>query len=256
MVKVKLRASKSDVESAESSDFGEPPKPGLYHLKLEGLEQKDNKSGDGKHLVCRWRPVGLGREGSKLTERLGSVWDRVSLTSEEAGWSRARLAIALGGKPNRAGNVDLSLELDSTKPDSPIGSIVLGRVASDTDQAGDYRPKIGSLMPLDATAESEDEPGFDEDDEEEAVADFGDEEEVAAEADDGELLTRADLEEMDNKDLGLLARNDFELNTKQFAKKVKGKTVADREALINAILEAQGGEPEDNDEDDEDDEPF
>lgn len=250
MAKIKVRAGKAAVEQAQSGgDFGDPPKPGLYHLKLMKVEQKANKDGKGKHLSFRWQPVGVGREGAKPEEKLGSVWDRVSLTSEDAEWSRARVALALGAKPNRAGNVDLDIELDETKPGSPVGIICLGRVASDTDLEGNYRPKLGWIGVNEAAPE--DSEAFDDEeeaeDEEEATEDFEEEEE-------GELLTEADLEEYDNKGLAALL-TDFDLDKNALTVKVKGKVNVPktRAKMIAAILEAQGAE---EDEDGGDEDPF
>lgn len=255
MAKIKLRAGKDAVTQAQSGegDWGEPPRPGLYHFRLDALDKRDNKDGDGQHLSLRWRPVGIGREGTKPEDKLGSVWDRVSLTSEAAEWVRARLAIALGAKPNRSGAVILDIELDATKPGSPIGTVVLGRVKGGKDLEGDYRPEMGWIGPLEATPENEEEGGFSDDedevDEEEASSPF-DEDEAEPE---GDLLTREQLENMENKELGGVAK-DFDINTKQYAKKVKGKVQPDRAGLIDAILEAQGGEEEPSEDDDED--PF
>lgn len=252
MAKIKLRAGKSAVEQAESGgDFGDPPKPGLYHLKLEGLDQLDNKNGDGKHLSCRWRPVGVGREGTKPEEKLGSVWDRVSLSSEAAEWARARLAIALGAKPNRTGAVQLDLELDASKPGSPIGTVCLGRVARDEDMDGNYRPKLGWIGPLEASAESDEEGGF-EDDEEEAAEAFDEDE--APDEDESEVFTEDELNAMDNKELAALLP-DFDLDAKALKVVVKGKVNVPktRAKMIASILEAQGV---DEDEADSDEDPF
>jgi hypothetical protein len=253
MAKIKLRAGKDAVEQAESGgDFGDPPKPGLYHLKLESVDQMDNKDGQGKHLSCRWRPVGIGREGAKPSDRLGVVFDRVSLTSEAAEWARARFAIALGAKPNRSGAVTLDIELDPTKPGSPVGTAVcLGRVARDEDLEGNYRPKLGWLGPLDATAESDDEEGF-EDDEEEATEAFDDDEDVGGEEDD-EILTEEDLDAMEPKEIAALLP-DFDLSADDLKVKVKGKLDVNKSKakMIAAILEAQGAEEEG----DPDEDPF
>lgn len=252
MAKIKLRAGKDAVEQAQSSpDFGDPPKPGLYHLKLEAIESKENKDGKGQHLVCRWKPVGLGREGTKPDEALGAVWDRVSLSSDAAEWTRARLAIALGAKPNRTGNVQLDVELDSTKPGSPVGTVCLGRVARDEDLDGNYRPKLGTILPLEATSENGDEGGFEDDeDDEETTSAFDDEEEGGEEEDD--LLTKADLEAMDNKELAALLP-EFDLDPASLKVKVKGKISVEktRVKMITAILDAQGADEEDEDSDED-----
>lgn len=194
--------------------------------------------------------MGSGREGTKLDKSYSAVWDNVSLTSEASEWSRARLAIALGAKPNRSGAVQLDLELDPQKPGSPVGTVCLGRVASDKDLDGNYRAKIGFIGPLEVTSEKDE--AFSEDDEEEEDSPFEDEEE--GEEEEGDLFTREDLENMENKELGQVAK-DFEINTRDFVSKVKGKTVPDREGLIAAILEAQGIDEEEDDLSSDDD-PF
>ena len=258
MGKIKLTAKKEAVDQAAGGDdWGDPPKPGLYHLRLEGIELRDNKEGTGKYLSVRWKPIGTGREGTKPEEKIGAVWDNVSTTSEASEWSRARLAIALGAKPNRAGNVTLDIELDPDKPGNPIGTVVLGRVKGGKNNlTGDYEANLGWYGPLEVSAESGEDDGFA--DEEDASEESGEEteddefgEDEASE--DNELLTSSDLENMENKELGVVAK-DFDIDTKSFVKKVKGKTVADRAGLIDAILEAQGADADTTDE--EGDDPF
>jgi len=248
MTKVKVRAGKGAVTQAqEGGDYGDPPPVGLYHLELKGLDQKTAKGANGgKYLSCRWQPIAAGREGEPLDKKLGSVWDVVSF-SEDSEWARARFALALGAQPNRAGNVDLDVELDATKPGSPIGTVVLGRVKADKDLEGNYKPAIGWIGPLNAPTEDSEEFADDEEevgeevDEEEATEDFGEED---------ELLTEDILADYNNKELAALL-TEFDLDKAALTVKVKGKVNVDktRTKMIAAILEAQGADEEDDDED-------
>lgn len=81
------------------------------------------------------------------------------------------------------------------------------------------------------------------------------------EPDDEELLTKEELEAMDLKELGGVAK-DFDIDPNEFVHKVRGKTKVKVEELIEAILEAQGeddgetGDGETGEDEDDDESPF
>lgn len=274
MVKVKVRAGKEAVKQAQESggDFGDPPQPGLYHLKIAHLEQRTTQNGPnkgGKYLSVRYQPVGTGREGAKIEKKVSGVFDTVSLTSEDSDWVRARFALALGQQPNKAGVVELEVEMDATKPGSPVGKVILGRVKAGKDLDGNYKPEIGWIGPLEGAGEEGE--GFEEEDamseeDEEASSPFGeeeeaeDEEEAEEEEESGDYYTEESLAALSPKELGAAA-GEFDLDTKDYLVKLtkganKGKPDIKKTsaAIIAAILEAQGVEEEG--EGDDDDNPF
>lgn len=251
MAKIKIKAGKDAVEKAgESGDF-EQPKPGIYIAELTEVNEGFSKGDDGKpdksrpRLECIYKIVGEGREGSKPEKQYSRLWDYVSF-SEAAEWKLAQFGLALGLKMKNGG-IDDAIEIEADKPGTVIGKQVMIRVKKDSDLEGNYRGKIASLMAVgsgdDDLGDVDDEPEFADDvDEDEEEAFGGDDED---EGDD--LLTEEDLDAMENKELASTAK-EFDIDPKQF----KGKKA--RANIIAAILEAQGADSADDDEDDE--EPF
>lgn len=260
MVKIAIKANKEAVEAAESFGDFEDLRPGVYRFKLAECNDGHSKGDDGKpdksrrRLEMIVRPVSMDREGKvKLDKNYGQLWDYISLSSEGAGQKRAQWAIALGAKPNAKGDINFSIENDPNKPGTDIGKEFIGRVKLENDLQGNPRPKLASVWPLTPATEDGDEFSDEVEDEDEGVDDpFNDDEAVE---DEDELLTQDDLEAMDLKELGALAKDDFDLDPKASIVKVKGKMspAKTKARLIEAILEAQGDVGED-DEDDED--PF
>ena len=249
MGKIKIKAGKDAVEKAGDSGDFEQPKPGIYMVELTEVNEGFSKGDDGKpdksrpRLECIYKIVGEGREGTKPEKQYSRLWDYVSF-SEAAEWKLAQFGIALGLRMKNGG-IDDDIEIDADKPGTVIGKTLLVRVKKDSDQEGNYRGKIATLMPLSGDSDLSDV----EDDVEDADDDeeFGDDE-ATDDADgdgDDDMWTEEELDDLDNKALATAAK-DFDIDPKQF----KGKKA--RANLIAAILEAQGAD----DEDDDDEEPF
>lgn len=241
MAKIKIKAGKDAVEQAtESGDF-EQPKPGIYVAELTEVNSGFSKT-DGQEdktrprLECIYKIVGEGREGTKPEKQYSRLWDYVSF-SEAAEWKLAQFGVALGLKMKNGG-IDDAIETEAGKPGTVIGTQVLVRVKADKDLEGNYRGKVGALMPLNEEPSDLTDVEEDEDLEEEEI------DEAEADEVDDEFLTEEDLDEMENKDLAAVAK-EFDINPKDF----KGKTA--RADLISAILTAQAADEEEMEGDDE-----
>jgi hypothetical protein len=216
--------------------------------------QKDEE-GSFPYLNIGAFPVAHGRSGEPLDTpegvRWGTIWDRVSL-SPAAEWRLTQFCLAMGLKVNSKGEIVGSLELDEGKPGTIIKKRALLRVKGGSNLEGEYRAEAGAWSPYEPTDTGE---GFE--DEESVGDDEASEEEADAFGDDGdgdeEYYTAESLSELDNDGLKDAA-GEFDLDVKDYVVKVRGKTNVPktRDAIIEAILEAQG--VEDNEEDDE--EPF
>lgn len=259
MGKIKIQVGKKDVEQAQSSgDFEQAP-PGVYVAELKTCEPGHAKGSDGKpdkdrpYLACTYAIIGVGREGAKLDKgkKYSNLWDYVSF-SEAAKWKMAQFGIAMG-LPIKAGAINASIETEAGKPGTIIGTKVLLSVKADKDLQGDYKGSVRSVSPLagdDADLFDDDEEGSEDlEDSEEEFDEEGDDDG----SEDEDLLTAEELEEEDLKSLGVIAE-EFDLDPKDFVVKTKaGKTnkVKTKAAVIEAILEAQGA-----DEDEDEEEPF
>lgn len=259
MGKIVLKAGKDAVEQAEKFGDFEKIKPGTYRMVVAEINDGFTKGDDGKpdkkkpRVEFVVKPFSEDREGKKpFTTPYGQLWDycRLDLESQEA--KRAQWAIALGGKPNAKGQVNFSIETDPDKPGTDIGKHVIVRVKSGENLEGDYKPEVANVWPVkvgDELDEAEEEV-----EEEEEVEDEGDEEDsdspFGEDDEDDELLTREALDDMELKELGTLA-GEFDLNPKEHIVKVKGKMNPSKtkKKLIDAILEAQGAEGDEDEED-------
>jgi len=266
LVKIVLKAGKDAVEQAEKFGDFEKIKPGTYRMVVAEINAGHSKGDDGKpdkkrpRLEFVLKPFSEDREGKvKFKANYGQLWDYCRLDEDVQEAKRAQWAIALGATPNRQGNVSLSIENEPDKPGTDIGKHVIARVKAGENQEGDYKPEIANVWPVKAGAEGDeafDEEGEDdaeeedEGEEEDSANPFGDEDE----AEDDELLTADSLEAMDLKELGGIA-GEFDLDPKEHIVRNRAKKVDSaktKKALIDAILEAQGAEPdfeEDNSED-------
>lgn len=255
MTKIKIKISKEGVEKGQASgDFEDPP-VGLYVVRVQGAEQKQKPDGQYPYLNVQAFPVGKGRNNEKLDPpegvRWGTVWDRVSL-SPAAEWRLTQFCLAMGMKINAKGEIIGTLETEEGKPGSIIGKLALLRVKAGENLEGRYRAEAGGWYPYDPNASDTGE-GFDDeepDEELEAGDDstededvFGGEEEPE---DEDDFYTEESLGELDNDGLKAAAA-EFDLDTKDYVVKVRGKTNVPktRAAIIEAILEAQGVETED-----------
>lgn len=265
MGKVKIKVGKKAVEEAGKSGDFEQPKPGVYTATLVECKPGFTKGDDGKpdksrpYLECIYQIDGVGREGKKPEVQYSRLWDYVSF-SEASEWKQAQFGIAMGLEVTASGGIDGSIETEENKPGTVIGRKVVIRVKKDSDQEGNYRGKIASVMPADGGADLDagDDGEILEGDEDVVEEDnpFGED----SEGDEEDYLTEEDLEALSLKELGALASNDFDLTPQEHIVKVKGKVDQDqtKAALIAAILEAQGAEDEDGEtgNDDGEEDPF
>jgi len=269
VAKIKIQAGKEAVEQAQSSGEFEEAPPGLYTGTLKSAEPGFAKT-DGKpdknrpYLECIYTLDGMGRAGDPFPDgkRYGQVWDYVSF-GESSEWKVAQFGVAMG-LPIKAGKIDGTIENEANKPGTVIGKKVLIGIKADTDQHGNYRAKVRNVYPLDGGAEAGSSDGLFDDDEEgtgsEPDGDLDAEFEGDGAATDGgeDYLTEDDLRDTeqfpDLKSLGELA-TEFDLDPKdsivRFARGAnKGKVNVEKttDAIIAAILEAQGADDTGTDE--------
>lgn len=205
MAKWKLKASKEDIDAAgEQGEFVQAP-VGYYVCVITGMTHGPNKDGTGTRAEVILKPVATFKDSTitSVTENYGSVWDYIS-DGESSGFKRAQFGNALGFKVKR-GIIQEDVEMEAGKPGTVIGREVLVRLRKDTDQDGNYRPKIGAYLAKDALegaevgAADEESPFEDtEDTVEESDADGGEEPtwaEIGAAADEEDAEAIASLEE-------------------------------------------------------------
>lgn len=263
MTVIKLKATKDGMEEAleDQGDLVMPPK-GMHILRLEavtpGFTQGDE---DRPNIKMQWKIVGEGREGAEPQANYMHAFDYVSF-GESSQWKRDEVAAALElPMPKGKKEADLAMEIDPAKPKTVIGKQVLGRIKVEKQEGYDPAPKIAKLLPLgDAEAvpdafgdddevsdEAPEDDPFGGDDAEEENSEEGEETEEG-----GEYLTMEELEAMSGADLAATAK-EFDVDVADFTG--KGRTDAAKKKnrmkqVMEAIIEAQGAEePEGDDED-------
>lgn len=209
---------KYDVTNVEETAGDKQAPVGTYILTVENVDGPKPSSQGNQMLEIRLRPT-HDAKGDKLREEYAPIW-YYPLIDHDHPFVQQRwreFLLAFGYKPKGT--------LDTDKLD---GMKVLGRLKEDTDQDGDYRPRIAKLMKVEQA------------DEEEPDADEGEEEESEP---DEEAV---DLESLDRKGLKAFIK-DEELDIKVL------KSMSDDD-IRAAIVEAMGDEEEDEEEPDEDEE--
>jgi hypothetical protein len=127
---------------------------GTYIGKIEAAEAKPSSNGNPM-IEVRWR-LTHDATGAKLKENYQAIWDYPILEHNSSfvmGKTKAFFA-ALG--------IPLKGTLDTKKME---GKKALLKLKSDTDDGGDYRPRIGKILPV---SEAESEPADVEEEEPEA----------------------------------------------------------------------------------------
>lgn len=215
---------KYDVTGVDDVQDGNPAPVGMYRARVKNVDGP-KASSKGNTMLEVVFELTHDAQGKKLTESFMPLW-YYPLFDHESAFVNARLKeflFAFGLKPKGA--------LD---PEKLVGKSVQVKLKSDTDQDGDYRPRIAKVLGL-ATA---DEPEPDEPDDE-------------AEPDDDE--EELDLSAMSRIELKRLIKEE-ELDIKVL------KSMSD-DALRDAIAEAMAvdededeAEPDDEDDEEEDDE--
>lgn len=216
---------KYDVSNVEGGGDFVQPKPGLYNAKIDECESGTSKAGNPQLRIVL-----------KISEgefKGANLFHYVPTDADSPGYFRMKeLITALGAKPKG--------QLDT---DKIVGTPVQVRVKADSFE-GEYRARVGSLLAEKGDADEDEDLDEDGEDDE----DLDEDEDGAEEEGDGEEYTEDDLKELSVKDLKGVAE-EFEVEVPE------GKlTPPKKRALIAAILEAQGGEDEDEDEEGEDEE--
>lgn len=248
MAKVKVKATQEDFEQADK-DQGEfvLPKPGYYILQLKECNPGHSKGPDGEEdkskprLECIYEIVGVGVEDAEPSENYGNVWDYISF-SKDSGFARARFLKAMN-LASGDGDAEADVETDADKPGSVIATKVLARLKI-TPARGTFsaKAKVASLLPyserntVDGTNDA-----FG------GVEDSDDDDDTPAEDNvaDGDDYTEEELSGMELKELGAVAKDDFELDPNTFIVKARGGKVNNEKtkaALIAGILAAQDGD--------------
>lgn len=211
---------KYDVSKIEDLPDRTPAPVGIYRGKIVKAELKQSNNGNAM-IEVQWT-LTHGADGKKLKEDFADIWDYPILDHDHP-FVQNRLKDfinAVAGKKKG--------ELDT---DKLVGVSAQLKLKSDTDQDGDYRPRIGKIMPL----SKDEDPGEEEDDAEA--------EEEEAEEDDEE--DEVNLDDLNRKELKAFIK-DEELDVKVL------KTMSDDD-LRAAIAEAMAEEDEEAEDDEEED---
>lgn len=242
MPKVRIKASTEDFEKAaqDQGDFVVPPN-GYYILQLKecnpGLSKDDDGNEDPKRprLECIWEIVGIGVDDKPVDANYGNVWDYVSF-SKESGWHRGQFLKAVGLTD---GTAEFDDEVDT---DELIGVKIIGRLRQQRGRTKDdeARAKLRAMLPYE---DGDNASAFGE-----ATATDGDSADEAGDEEDVDY-TEEELGQADLKELGRIAKEDFELEPNDFIVKVRGKLseAKTKAKLIQAILDAQAEDAGDED---------
>jgi len=253
LTKFKISATEEDFEKADQ-DQGEfvVPEPGYYVLTLKecnpGFSKDDDGNEDKKRprLECIYEISGVGMEDEPVGDvNYGNIWDYVSF-SQAAGWHRAQFMKAMGIAEG-AGDYEGDTE-------DLVGTKVIARLARERGRSKDDPPRarLRSLIPFE---------------DRDASAAFGDAstngDGAAPEDEENPPWTQEELEGEELKELGRIAREDFDLNPDDSVVKGtrganKGKPDLDKTKakLIEAILAAQDEQDGNDGEGDSEASPF
>jgi hypothetical protein len=155
-----LAKVKYDVSAIPDIESNHAP-VGTYVLTVEDVDGPKPSSQGNTMLEVRLKPT-HDAQGKKLKEDYSPLW-HYPLLDHDSPFVQARLKefiAAFGLKPS--GTLDTEKQIKGKK--------VLARLKADTDQDGDYRPRVGKLMKFEASSEPE-EPEEAEEEEEEPEED-------------------------------------------------------------------------------------
>jgi SAP domain-containing protein len=209
-----------DVSGVET-DFVHAP-VGLYHAKAAEVSARNSSNTDEPMVEVRFE-LTKDADGKKLKKNYANVWYYAPL-DPEASWARRlkELVVAYGLKAS-GGNLATIQNKEA-----------MLRLKEDTDQDGEYRPRIAKILKAGSVEATEAE---DEDVEEEDIEDEAEEDE-----DEG-----VDLDEMSRAELKAFIKEE-ELDVKV----LKSDSDDDIRAKISEFLEED--EEEEAEEDEEEDE--
>lgn len=211
---------KYDVSDVEDIAEGTHAPVGIYRAKVRSIDGP-KQSSNGNPMLEVVLDLTHDGSGKKLKEQFNPLWYYPIMEHEhkfvQARWREFLLAFGL--KPK--GTLDT---------DKLVGKSIQVKLKSDTDDSGDYRPKVGKVMALAAVA---DEPEPEEEDAEDA---------------------EADGEEEDALDLDTLSRTELKKLIKDEELEIKVLKSMSDDDLRAAIAEAMGGDEEEEEAEDEEDE--
>ena len=178
--------------SESSSNFAEPPQPGVYHVKLVEVKPGYPRNDENRERprleivaeVCK-------AKGAKSKHNGARLWDYIGFAENQA-WKLDQFlqAVGVATSKKRSGSFD---------PDKLVGKTVQVRVAADTYE-GQYTARLKSYL-LDVQSEDEDDD-LDEDDDFDIDDDYDDDHGEDDEEDEEEA------EEVEEEDEGVLDDDD------------------------------------------------
>lgn len=259
MPKLKTKVTKEHREEGKNWGGGfTPPPVGLYRAKSKDVSwdyskdretQKPDKS--RQRLEIHWEMLQVANNGKleDLPERYGQVWDYISTTSEGHAPRLAQFYDAIGLLKGNKKAYDVELDYDKNNRIKKLDDKeVLLRITAGTNDNGDYRPVVGSIVPFDPAAfegEDEDEDGEEESEPEDDEEDEEEDDDLEDDDEDEDEDGLPSDEEIDGYDKAALKEA-----VAQYGVKIpKGtKTNGVRELLKQAIA-ALAEEEEDEDDD-------
>lgn len=281
MAKFKVKAKAEDAAKAgqDTGEFVVPP-AGYYHLKIveanAGYSKTDGEEDKSKpriEIVYEIHAVGMDG-GHEPEDNYGRIWDYVTFGDGYAATRRTEFTEAVhpGAKETIENGGEVELDTDEL-----LERIVIARLKHEKDKQKSeeekktvMRARVATVLPLSAAEGATDDGGpvdFGGDDEEGEAVDedpFGEEPEEEEGEEESDLLTAEELEAMEPKELSAVAKefdldpNDLIVKFKSGEKKGKVNVAASKKAMVEAILEAQGGDEESEEDGDveDDDSPF
>ena len=208
--------------SGDIPETGNAP-VGTYRGKIKDAEAKDSNAGNPMIVISI--ELTHHADGKKVKEDYWPVRQYLMVTDERPYAKRTikEFTTAIGLKPK--GTIDT---------DKILGKAVQVKLKSDTDQDGEYQPRIQWIRPLDAASEEEPE-------------DEAEPEEPEVDEDEDDDEDEIDLDAMDRKALkALIKEEELEITVK--------KSMSEDD-LRELIAEAMGDDDEEEDEDEDDEEP-
>lgn len=240
---------KYDVSGVEPGDSLNHAKPGMYRAKVKEVTAKDSKSSGNPMLEIVFEVL-------PKKKKYAQVWYYIVTGGDNPQEGRLREFLEAVGEVKK-GAKKAKGALD---PDKLVGTEVQIQLKSDTDQDGDYRPRVGKVL---GTEDEIEEPDTDEDEDEDDDTDDEDDESTDEdddesdddddddEDDDDDDDDEDDDEDDDVPDFSSMNVKELEAEVEEYeldleeiigkGKKAK-KGAAKKKALIEALEEAAGDE--------------
>lgn len=254
MAKIKFQV---EPEAFDQTGFAEQPKPDVYEAKILEINAGYSKGEDGKEDKTRPRLEVIyeitdpkaATKGNDGGSAVGArIWDYVTFSASTK-WKLAQFTRAFAGadKSKPSGEFDTAklaekiTDIDKngkkvTKETGHEGAKCKLRLRADSDQEGNYRAKVGSILPLSKDADAEESIVVDDDNMAEDVV----EDEAG-----GEGYSEADLKALSVAELKEVVKAFVDAG---YEIDIKGKKKSE---VITLILEAQSSATENSEEDEE-----